>query len=146
MTDKKISDYLHLYLGCEVRGTDGTMTYTLSSVSKKQVLFTDEYRNEIWLGQEWKLALRRLSDMTEEEYAELWPLIGGAPHLFAFGAEDLRDSLESGDWSETGFQMDYYTMSCMLNYLRKIGIDCDDLIDSGLAIDRNTLTNSNPTQ
>src|SRR5687767_2715456 len=69
----KIEDYLHLYLGCEVRSLEGgTMTYQLSGIdSKGNALFYDGHGNEMWLSK-WKVALRPLSSMTEAEFLEIF--------------------------------------------------------------------------
>lgn len=34
--------------------------------------------------------------LTDEDLMEIWPAIGGAPHLFEFGKDELRQVLISG--------------------------------------------------
>jgi hypothetical protein len=77
--------------------------------------------------------LKRVENITDEDLAELWPVIGGTPHFFDHGKDELRTGLVDGDWSESGLQMDYYTMVCMLKRLKELGYDTDCLIDQGLA-------------
>ena len=77
--------------------------------------------------------LTRVENITDEHLEELWPVIGGAPHLFEYGKDELKKGLIDGDWSESDIQMDYYTMVCILKKLRELGYDTDLLIDQGLA-------------
>ncbi len=39
-----------------------------------------------------------------------------------------------GDWDESGIQLDYFTISQLINKCRELGYDMDDLINCGLAI------------
>lgn len=80
--------------------------------------------------------LIRVENITEDHLAELWPVIGGAPHLFEYGKDELRTGLIDGDWAQSMLQMDYYTMVCMLKRLRELGYDTDCLIDQGLATEK----------
>lgn len=67
---KELSQFLHLYLGCDVKADNGgTMIYTLSSVDiKGNCLFNDKHGNEMWLpNDKWKPILRPLSSMTDDE-------------------------------------------------------------------------------
>jgi hypothetical protein len=66
-----------------------------------------------------------VENITDEHLEELWPVIGGAPHLFEYGKDELRTGLLTGDWSESTLQMDWYTMYCMLNKMRELGYDID---------------------
>lgn len=66
----EIKDYYKYYLGCEVHAKEGTMTYTLRQLGDDGnfALFKDKHGNEMWLPpNEWKMCLRRLSSITEEE-------------------------------------------------------------------------------
>lgn len=80
--------------------------------------------------------LMRVENITDKHLSELWPLIGGAPHLFEQGRDALRMGLVDGVWDESGLVMDYYTMRCVLKKLQGLGYDIDDLIDQGLAIEK----------
>ena len=85
---KEIIDYLPYYLGCEViKLSGGTMKYRLSAISLKgNTLFYDGYGNDMWIADnDFKICLRSLSDMTEEEAIELvklsqWENYGTHPH------------------------------------------------------------------
>lgn len=67
-----IKEVIHLYLGCEVRAAEGSMTYTLSGIDRKgNALFYDEHGNEMWLPEGWKIVLRRLDSM-ELADMKLW--------------------------------------------------------------------------
>lgn len=65
-----IKEFIKYYIGCEVHSDQGTMTYRLWHISNdyRQILFKDRHGNEMWLPPEkWKLCLRKLSSITEEE-------------------------------------------------------------------------------
>lgn len=144
MPDKNIKSIIPLYLrqrcanaffpsdhkeydnGWTLEGIDASMVKLYKLSNSTDFTWTEEVH----------LILRPWTDITEEEMQEIWVVIGGTPHLYEWGKDDLKKGLEVGDWGESGIQMDYYTMSCMINYLRSRGIDVDDLIDSGFAIDK----------
>lgn len=140
---KEIKDYLHLYLGCECLQPfkDKGKTHVISIHTNGLVQVAHSTGSQdFWNIEYIKPILRPLSDMKKEEWQEVWGVIGGTPHLYEYGIDEVKEGLSKGDWSESGIVMDYYTMSCVLNYFRKINIDCDDLIPSGLAIDKTTIT------
>lgn len=62
-----------------------------------------------------------IEEITEAELQELWPLIGGAPHLFEYGKDELRKGLSNGQFES--LQMDYYTMAAIVDYLRSKGYE-----------------------
>lgn len=115
ITEKKLSDYLHLYLGCEAKSSEGTMTYKLSSIDVKgRCMFYDGHGNDMWLGNDFKLILRPLSDMTEEE------------REIAVGEIKRSGSgsvLQSQSWES-------------MRYLLSKHFDLFGLIDAGIAIDK----------
>jgi hypothetical protein len=96
MKKVKIEEVIHLYLGCEVqinkRITEAEKVI-LSGVYTKQIeggntenvrcqLFTSPGENIIWLDfDEFKLRVRRLSSMTEEEAREFCKLEGWGENL-----------------------------------------------------------------
>ena len=41
-------------------------------------------------------SLMRVENITDEHLEELWPVIGGAPHLFYYGKDELRTGLVDG--------------------------------------------------
>lgn len=72
---------LSLYIGSEVRSAEGTMTYKLVGIvqggpcyaPKREYtpLFQDEHGNAIELT-DWKLCLRSLKSMTDQEMDDVW--------------------------------------------------------------------------
>lgn len=65
------SKTLALYLGCQVKGTEGTMIYKLTGVTNDGgVLLQDSSGFSCDLGTDFKPILRPLSSMTEEEVKE----------------------------------------------------------------------------
>lgn len=130
---KDIRDFLVLYLPFEFIWIGDAVPFKNGETGTMDLI------NLQYWDENKKPLLRPLADIKEEEMEELWVIVGGAAHLYVFGRDELKKGLQEGDWGESGIQMDYYTMSCLINYLRKIGIDCDDLIESGMAIDKTTI-------
>lgn len=138
---KKLSDYLHLYLGCEAKSSKGTMVYKLSSVdSIGRCMFFDGFGNDMWLGEDFKLALRPLSDMTEEEIKQVAWL------QYNFKAENVRGKDEWGNIKVVNKSPFYYWINPIRStnpetmiYLLSKHFDLFSLIESGLAIDATTL-------
>lgn len=62
-----------------------------------------------------------IEQITETELQELWPLIGGAPHLYEHGKDELKEGLSNGLFES--LQMDYYTMAAIVDYLRGKGYE-----------------------
>lgn len=79
------------------------------------------------------LILTPIENITQEHFLELWSVIGGAPHLYEYGKEDLKKGLLEGDWDDSGLQMDYLTMAKVLQKCRELGYDCDECIELGIA-------------
>lgn len=162
---KDIRDYLKFYIGAKVVSSEGAMTYTLCGIYHKHdgtilPLFRDEVSNEIDLQGDWKLCLRRLESMTEEEARELFyevyhftdnnfGLMGFNYNIsgmfLTFQSKDFNDHPQSHTmikgWKENGELVfnSSYSMNDVLWFLKK-GFDLFGLIDSGLAIDQATLT------
>ena len=133
-TEKKIEDYTHLYIGCEVFGTysdqSGSKGY-LSGVTNGgteceiQFFLEDGINVEedpVWNDvKEIKLILRPLSDMTIEEcgYCKI------PPH---WSNEDLHELIDEEAWT------------CeQVRYMLSKHFDLFGLIEAGLAIDKTTL-------
>jgi hypothetical protein len=128
---KKIDQYLHLYIGCEV------LAYCEQQAEKCKGYLTGihgEYGPEVQFiignhaeeepeypgAENTKLVLRRLSSMTEEEKIKLYGM--GFTH------------------NSRGLQIEHPKKwptfkPVQFQYLLSIGIDLFGLIDSGLAID-----------
>lgn len=71
---------------------------------------------------------KQIEDLTDEDLMELWPAIGGAPHLFEYGKDELKNVLISGscataDDEPTGLQLDYYTMAAIVKILQSRGFE-----------------------
>lgn len=115
---KLLKDFIQYYLGCSVKGNEGTMIYTLSGIDRKgHCLFYDGQGNEMWLSDNsWKLLLTPLDKMRPQDTAEISKLI-----------VSLMASTNSIEAIEKAAQL--------TNHLRSLGYDCDSLIESGLAED-----------
>lgn len=64
---------------------------------------------------------KEIEQLTDDDLAELWPLIGGAPHLFEYGKDELKQILVTGDCEEASLTLDYYTMAAIVDKLRERG-------------------------
>lgn len=117
--EKKITDYLHFYLGQECKWrvlSDSDEEWTKSNVDLKMLdVLYDRQPFEI------KPILRPLSNMTQEEF------------------RDTELSSHPKFW--TALPTDEYHMKLSsVVYMLKKGFDLFGLIESGLAIDKTTLT------
>lgn len=147
--EKKIEDYLHLYLGCEI------MDFSLDKTSPKR--FTLDVNN---IGYPLKAGmningiikplLRPLSDMTEEEAIELAALSEWPPHFrdvktarnkFNDIIVTWEGMVEGGEtFNATG---ELFYCSEQFQWLLEKGFDLFELILNGLAIAKPTpLTDS----
>lgn len=131
--EKKIEDYLHLYFGCECE-------YMEEDDDKVQIVKLEGriIDNEFY----WcKPLLRPLSSITEEENIldEICVAIGVEPHLFYQAYADLILILVKGDYENTSLYVSVFEMAEIIRILCKHGIDVFNLIESGLAIDKNTI-------
>jgi len=71
---------------------------------------------------------KQIEDLTDEDLLELWPAIGGAPHLFEYGKNELKELLITGSCAgegdePIGLTLDYYTMSAIVKILKDRGFD-----------------------
>lgn len=121
--EKNIKDYLHLYLGCDVKSlSGGTMIYTLTGVGRKQAMFNDGYGNEMWLAEnDYKIILRPLSDMNKDEEHEY---------------EATKKVIKASPVHQIGVVVNTHEST---RYLLSKHFDLFGLIESGLAIDKTTL-------
>lgn len=138
-TQKKLSDYLHFYLGCKVGcSTDGicfTDYGTLISVSKGEGGQHEVYfgYKKVFLFYKYNLenikpVLRPLSDMTEEECQKCGNMI-----------YDFSDDPELNNHKPSDFEIGLAPEQ--FNWLLKKGFDLFGLIEAGLAIDSTKLNN-----
>jgi len=109
----KIEDYLHLYLGSEIRILN-TLTSEWSTWRKMTLRDCELVTIH---GLKFQLSLRRLDDMTEAEAKELESLTGGTP-MQNIGTVYFQFSTERFLW------------------VLKQSFDLFGLIESGLAIDK----------
>jgi len=135
---KNTKSYLHIYLGCKIRMLHKA-TNELSSPKEltpnvlSQILMYDGGVNFAY-----QLLLRPLSDMTEEEAAEVWRLFGWNERIKNFQErmmniiwefeppnEEIEPYWEYGQWK--------YLLNA-LPYLLSRGFDLFRLIEDGLAI------------
>lgn len=112
MEKSELKDVLHLYIGC----------YIKSELMGVQHKFTDFNKSTIhhFIIGNFKLILRPLSDMTEEETKEYETLFGCNPH-------------ESDEWYCEIIMQDIGKPKVWL-WLLKRGFDLFGLIESGQAI------------
>lgn len=89
-----------------------------------------------------KPILRRLSDMTEEEIWNMALMDAVSGHKMKLSRANVSGKLIQVEFLDDGqlsvMHWSFNRMSApMFNYLRSIGIDCDNLLDSGLAVENN---------
>lgn len=125
--EKKIGDYLHLYLGQQYRAsyieTPNSFTVWAMLTPGRLDRLSDLSIYKV------ELSLRRLSDMTEEEYEHI--AIAADEYHFSNKEEEIhvgKQYVKAGRYFPDQFQ-----------WFLSRGFDLFNLIDSGLAIDRSTL-------
>lgn len=64
---------------------------------------------------------KEIEQLTDEDLMELWMVIGGTPHLFEQGKDDLKEILTTGYCENHGLMLDYYTMAAIVDKLRERG-------------------------
>jgi hypothetical protein len=157
--NKNIKDYLHLYLGCEmissITGEEGflhsvNMEFKVCDPSKREksaytsVQIKD--RAEVrFITPEWRLMLRPLSDITEEEAVEVTkPIVvyGDIKNYRTYRNPFMRIIVS---WGESHIEKYSPTdEKCFIpeqfHYLLSKHFDLFGLIESGLAIDKTTVT------
>ena len=143
--DKRIEDYLHLYLGCEVEwgfearkkigrlaGKDERYGWQIFDPSNAIVSY-HPCRTDLL-----KIILRPLSDMTDEHINELWDTVGYNPEYEspAYPGMTKRKFLKrvfEENGNEQRIEIKFENAAIIQNFLRKKGYDCDGLIPAGLA-------------
>lgn len=139
---KELKDYLHLYLGCEVRTID------YYGKEWKQQLLTPQLYSELFHTGHFsyqvefiKPILRPLSDMTEEEKVKVY--------LWEYANNESGELVKNDSDRDFFVVKNEHGMRCYVNLhhfsaettrkLLKAGFDLFGLIESGLAIDKTTL-------
>lgn len=114
---KDIKDYLHLYLGCSVaigyKYPDGMRIDVIAGVSKNGIYTSNE---DFCSSDQFKLLLRPLSDMTEEECI----VLGWSSSYQCAIIKHKPENLQPNE----------------ILFLLKNAFDLFELIQSGLAIDK----------
>lgn len=77
---------------------------------------------------------KEIEQLSEEDLIELWTVIGGTPHLFEYGKDELKQVLMNGECSNEdgepiGLQLDYYTMAAIVDKLRERGFPAGKPVD-----------------
>jgi len=149
MSEKKLQDYLHFYLGCEVFWGDETSPHSGTLVGMNGINTKNNYRAEIRIKQtaensyysitplvsQCKIILRPLSDMTEEEVKWVYRKIHTHPLSYEAkrAIEHLVIRISEGT---LGTDAELYF------YLLGQRFDLFGLIEAGLAIDKTKITSS----
>ena len=141
--EKNIKYYIQHYIGCRCLNTWFTPEhekYNAGWVPKAYELdcprpylldngmfhtFTDSI----------KPILRQMQDMTDEDWRTVVRNIKKDPMLSDL--EDIKNSFIYGGFDD---RPHWVVVNKALHELRKLSIDCDGLISSGLAVDEKTLT------
>lgn len=77
---------------------------------------------------------KEIEQITDEDLSAIWPVIGGTPHLFDFGKDELKTVLITGFGPESdspepiGLQLDFYTMAAIVDILRNRGFETPDYV------------------
>ena len=131
--EKKIEDYLHFYLGCDVITTsrieywhDDEGQY-VEKIPKDSIITGNDTRFLFETGYKFKLLLRPLSDMTEEEEDYI-----NDEFSFGHALSNLGKSLKEGNL----YQMRVTETFEITRYLLSKSFDLFGLIESGLALDK----------
>lgn len=137
--EKKLNDYLHLYLGCPIFKT-GTKLVSVNLEDEEYTILEDDGFNDRVLSMtntNPKLILRPLSDMTDSELIDFTKLFGDGRE---FSDEDRKEALQiinkkgigaisfNDESSENVFEM--------VRWFLSKHFDIFGLIDAGLAIEK----------
>lgn len=154
MKTELTSQEIAMYLGCECqtihRGYKPEGGPSYRKIGKLMCIDLVLNKAEIWFPEdekenltnfeyrEIKPILRPLSDMTEDDCAEVWALIGGTPHLG--NVEDIREWLMTGETEKVeGIIYGALEGALVTQYLLSRGFDLFGYIEAGLAIDQKTI-------
>ena len=136
---KELKDYLHLYLGCEVKFPKSQSPKTNGVVKCDAECIHDLHEYGEW--EYCKPILRPLSDMTQDEADVIWGILDWNERIT--GVARITDIIREFDVIEedndTTSNAHWGYLCKILPYLLKYGFDLFGLIDAGLAIDKTTL-------
>ena len=132
----KLEEVIHLYLGCEVQ-VRGDIEKLIGVESDGAVItFSGRYGRRIWGAKEVKPLLRQLSDITEEEKEFIVRCIT-YNHVKFSSTESALGCWDNEEYGKKIQHMRFYADE--LQYLLSKGFDLFSLIETGQAIDKNTL-------
>lgn len=134
----KLEEVIHLYLGCEVQ-VRGDIEKLIGVESDGAVItFSGRYGRRIWGAKEVKPLLRQLSDITEGEVNHCWIILDWSENITT---PSKRRELLNEEFLDTdeGRECGWFSFCKLLPYLLKQGFDLFSLIETGQAIDKNTL-------
>ena len=147
--NKDIKDYLHLYLGCDTLPTYATETRRLISVNVdngNSLLEDKQFNSCTYAINEFKLLLRPLSDMSEEELKEVKHIMLEYQNLrFKCDEKDrikytnvfIYDIIdEDGYHHSTMISSPENLPAKVVPWMCRHGFDIFDLCRAGLAIDK----------
>lgn len=154
---KELKDYLHLYLGCQIR-FHSNLTETWGIWNKMSCSDIQLAVAHIGFGEKCQIQLRPLSDMTEEERKELWEFVfnrkfgengteylrdhlpiptGRTRWVLTSGVERLGIQFNGRIWYDSDLQHWNFSQHEVTRWLLSRSFDLFDLIESGLAINKN---------
>jgi hypothetical protein len=163
MIEKKLSDYLHFYLGCDCF-TDSGMKGSLIQVNSKSLLcrlVINKAGQDISKPiKEVKPTLRRISSMTEEEKKDLFAFIFRRPfpdsgrilffdkattqsdprYVLMTGVERLGIEMNGTVWADSDLHNYKHNQHAVTAWLLKKGfwLFGDDWFTAGIIIDKDT--------
>jgi len=138
--EKNIKYYLNFYFGCECEISDLTKRMVLEGWEEGRTKiggYLLDCMNDCTI----KPILRKLCSMTEEERLELDGIYARAVIIDDY---PFKTKLSNGDWeisksTRSRLFMDSIVSANMTQHLLSKGFDLFGLIESGLAIDKETL-------
>lgn len=140
-TEKKIQDFLHYYIGadCWVQGQIEEKPIKLTGISWDDQTglwwcYFENTETSYAVIEDVALLLSKLEDITDDQWIEIENELDIFPE--ATGMNMVKDNfLLDKDENRMGWRL----INEALNELRKRGVDCDGLIEAGLAVDKKTV-------
>jgi len=151
----KIEDYLHLYLGCKFVTGNSQGEVNSRKITVIYGMLSDKIYNNFWL------VLRPLSDMTEEERADIWDIVFKKIFVPRYsgrtvfivkskkkeisrwvmnsGVERLGIEFNGDVWADSDLHKWDFNPHEVTKYLLSKSFDLFGLIEAGLAIDKTKL-------
>lgn len=128
---KKIDYYLPFYIGSTIIRIDKLTNYVFKMVEIVTHEFLSELNNNGSIY-DYKLILKSLDQIDDDEACEVYKLIYGddqnANEKSILGKHIRKRLIE--------YSMNINETTRVINYLRSISVDCDDLLNNELAINK----------